>query len=889
MKNKKQTPSTKEKNRKFSLSKSPPTSIKYYSKFEPDIHQGTDYLMDYISQDPDNERRFICHLCSENKAKYASGYCNNLKDHLLTSQHQNLHKGQKELKQLQESVTFLQIVTLTSLKKESKQDIMEEEEEILEHIRLEDQEKEEEKGETNTFYQIIRDHVPKNKSQMRPSELKLKLEVLRFIVSNNLPFSLGSRCLDFLKVILNKYTPAVINNTKINNSLATIAQQIGTSIQEEIFSQIEKSPFSISVDEASDKFGREYLALCVRYYQSEDLFEPTTSFLGLLELGTSYTGETLYNLVTDFVFNRDNGDQIKANFMGICSDHASNMISGGSKGLSERLRKDFPHIFVIHDYPHALNLIIKEALSKFPQPVLDSVREICTHFSNSPQRKAKFREVQKTLGNQSTLETLRYVEHRWFSLRDCVNRILELWSGLTAYFQEEGTKHEQDYFSKKNKSFLKLLSCLLGKLNYYNVFFQGENLQNDKILETLRECFTVMGDLVVEGHDDPPTSNALEKRFDTLHSINFSKKDEYQKYLMKEQKFEVTILKEFQDLSELLKECDTELKSSLLKTALEFIITSLNQMQIWLPYNEKALFDMEVIYFTKFNTEIWERLKNRFSNIIPEKEHNDFVEQLRRFKYSFSTLQSLILSIPALKIWRDNQNKYPLLYKLAKALMVVPYSSCSLERIFSQFRDIKTIKRNRLTVKSLEACLLLKQKYGDDISNVNLDNLVKLVQNPSNTKQKEPSHAFKSSQDSPFSEKVFQGLSKQNTQEEDSLNNENNMELEFDMSELSSQIKQDNKGSEHSPNKENPSNDIQRYKFASKRSSSNTFQRTRNDIKKTKFAEAPRKYQSDMIQEEDFSFNIEEEDSNVENKGNAKAKEVDEEIVSNKMKYHKYS
>jgi len=67
-----------------------------------------------------------------------------------------------------------------------------------------------------------------------------------------------------------------------------------------------------------------------------------------------------------------------------------------------------------------------------------------------------------------------------------------------------------------------------------------------------------------------------------------------------------------------------------------------------------------------------------------------------------------------LEVWNQHSVKFPLLFKLAKALMVMPYSSCFIERIFSKIVDIKTLKRNRLGIQGLEACLLIKQEFGDD-------------------------------------------------------------------------------------------------------------------------------------------------------------------------------
>ncbi len=40
---------------------------------------------------------------------------------------------------------------------------------------------------------------------------------------------------------------------------------------------------------------------------------------------------------------------------------------------------------------------------------------------------------------------------------------------------------------------------------------------------------------------------------------------------------------------------------------------------------------------------------------------------------------------------------------------MLPYSTASIERNFSTLGDVKTIKRNRLQIESLEACLLCKE------------------------------------------------------------------------------------------------------------------------------------------------------------------------------------
>ena len=158
---------------------------------------------------------------------------------------------------------------------------------------------------------------------------------------------------------------------------------LACSFSESKCASLETSPFSICVDEWNDKLGKEFLVIEAVDFEKETSNFPQTQFLGLIELGESSTGEVLSNKVNKFLFERKNGDQI-----GMASDHNSNFISGGEKGLAESLKKDIPHLFVIQDYAHIFNLVVGQALSIFPQDIVPMIKKICSKFSRSPHNKA---------------------------------------------------------------------------------------------------------------------------------------------------------------------------------------------------------------------------------------------------------------------------------------------------------------------------------------------------------------------------------------------------------------------------------------------------------------------------------------------------------------------
>ena len=285
---------------------------------------------------------------------------------------------------------------------------------------------------------------------------------------------------------------------------------------------LKTSPFSISIDEGTDKMGESYLAISARCFTSTAQNSPEERFLGLFEVRTSSKGEDLYKKITDLLFSGANQEFIKQNFMGVCSDHGTNMISEGEAGVQERLKRDFPYIFAVHDYAHVFNLVMEKAMSKFPANILSLIRKICSSFSKSSQKKAKFIEIQETM-ELKPLRVLKYVDTRWSSLYYSVDRILTLHVPLQVYFDQYGGSMQNDSLNESNILYLQLLECLLKKLNDYCIFFQREDLNT-----TSRECLIFMGEYVVAVPSTEVTTQAFQESFKKIYEIPFHDKNMYE-------------------------------------------------------------------------------------------------------------------------------------------------------------------------------------------------------------------------------------------------------------------------------------------------------------------------------------------------------------------------
>ena len=248
------------------------------------------------------------------------------------------------------------------------------------------------------------------------------------------------------------------------------------------------------IDAHSDLYGGRSIAVLIRYLQT-DHDTSVVKLLSVVELGTSSTGEALYSLVQKELAGHNL--DLKQNFMGICVDEGSNMISSKGAGLANRLQKDYPCLVVVKDLCHLYHNISLGALKEFPQYIIEFVKSVCSHFSQSALRKGLLREIQISRNpNKTPVEVLRYNSTRWLSLYKCTERVLELWEYLAEYFRHNDTNLFED-FNDEYHLLTHFLCLALGKIDHYNQYFQDSSLFYNQILLKIKESYTIFSQMLL--------------------------------------------------------------------------------------------------------------------------------------------------------------------------------------------------------------------------------------------------------------------------------------------------------------------------------------------------------------------------------------------------------
>ena len=666
-------------------------------------------LNDMVVRDPKDKMRFICIICKESNAKASSGLLKNIAGHFTSKTHsQNMEK--KQLKDV---------------------DLL-----IRNHFS------------SNTPSSPNQNQIEENPPSTANSldDKALKVELAAFMLKERIPYKKAPAIVGFIKGVINKYELQTISKTQANReTICAIAKDcIGASIKESLFNELKQSPFSLSLDEASDFYKNSYLALCAKFLTPKEPNKLTTKLISIIEMKGERTGEALKEIIKEEVLCKD--PKLERNFMGIATDQAGSMV-GKNLGLGALLQSEYPYIVCKPDLSHIFNLICKSVVKVMPKTILQTVGELTAYFRYSCQRRYRLRRVQEEFKKSNLVDVLKYTEVRWLSLSQSINRLLELWDPMKVYFRQEKDLEYMKKMTTENRLQLRIVADLLSYLAHYNLIFQQSDLLYDEIIYTLEESLRVFGNLVFKKqftHDEildlipnksakehlDPHSYEIQDFIDQwLDSHNETKTiyEKYQENLRRKTDIQVdkeahsTENPEVQEAELEKEEEENEEKESeppfdvteMFESLKCWIFKILTEMKKRLPYNDGLSQLMRVVFLEEFKKESWEKLRIKFTNIISEEKIAPFQLELSIMRANFAkhktdhtnSRKSILFT------WSTLEEKYPNMAQLAKALLVLPSSTVPVERVFSQLKDYKNPKRSRLTTENLEASLLVYQEY----------------------------------------------------------------------------------------------------------------------------------------------------------------------------------
>ncbi|CAK1585546.1 unnamed protein product [Parnassius mnemosyne] len=389
--------------------------------------------------------------------------------------------------------------------------------------------------------------------------------------------------------------------------------------------------------------------------------------------------------------------------IGIGTDNASVMV-GVNNGLVEILKKEhgLKHLILIRCVCHSLQLAVSHAsVNTLPRNIEFLVRETYNWFSISPKRQEEYKKVYETINyGKQPLKILKVCATRWLSIEPAVCRILEQWEELKLHFSfamGNDNCYTADlsyrmYCDDSNQLYMLYLKQTLKDVQIALKAFEGEDNDPTKLLDTLVFLMQSLGKNIVFPTFDLLTTPVPNECMYANPHLGYT--------------FEQKMLES--SLSQ-------ENKSYLKKRCIDFSLKLIKQIQQRLPSNVTILKKMSML-----NVE--ETLKVNKTNALADvaKElgfSNEFIDGMLQEWHNINfikwnnTTNTVRFWIKVLQYKNAvGENPFSLISQLAITILILPHSNAEVERVFSSMNIIKTKQRNRLSLKTINALILLRDQ-----------------------------------------------------------------------------------------------------------------------------------------------------------------------------------
>lgn len=416
----------------------------------------------------------------------------------------------------------------------------------------------------------------------------------------------------------------------------------------------------------------------------------------------------------------------------MCSDGANVMI-GKHNSFSSRLIKYIPNSIVIKCLCHSTAIIASKACLELPRAPEDLLRQIGSYIMGSSKRCSQLEVLQEML-KEKRKKILRTSATRWLSHQKCVEKILDNWALLLAFFKQASTqdklKSTERIFLELNKEcnkvYLHFLKYVLNYFNSLNALFQSKALLIQVVQRESLKIFLCLGQNFIKKSELSITCD--------LRSPHCCLPIE-----------EVYLGCECNDL---LINIPKSAANQIRVRCLQFYITALEEIQQRLPqkselFKEMEFLNPEVALGKKGNKNEFS-FKN-FSKII-NLDVNSLLQEWRSFEFNFSEEEiDTFLKMDTEMFWSkvtkmknfNNNLIFPLLPELAIFVLSLPHANADSEiltaicivRSFYQdeCKNCYTFQCTESHLKNMVASELYANYYGQTFNFFSLETRVRRI------------------------------------------------------------------------------------------------------------------------------------------------------------------
>lgn len=528
------------------------------------------------------------------------------------------------------------------------------------------------------------------------------------IAEKNIPFRTAKEILSFFQHV--GEDPNVLKSmsmglTKCSNIISNVLYPVENI---HVVHNLQRTKFSIFIDETSDICNEKWMTFFVRYVDPETL-DIRLQLTKLINIDArDCSAEKLFqelkcemsNMLIPFHNN-----------IALSCDNAS-VMTGKHSSFKTKLEAEHKDVITLPCPCHSAALAAHAACAKLPSFCDDFLKKIANFLNTSPKRTAYFQEFCECF-QEKYRKILKLSETRWLSHHTCVVRLLESWNTMEHFLREMVVSDKQTTSAEyllsvmenvETKAYFLFLQYFLNFFNAFNAFFQAAETRIH-LLQMKSENFLseICRNFVKE---------ELMKDLATLR--NFSQKE------IQKNDNEIFLGSECEQyLKDLMAKGYADIVATIRQKCLQVYETAANEIYKRLPINDTFLKALKVFgYPFLFDENREPSLQNI---IVVARKLGAFNEDIKRewlaLPVDFTQEEKDTLSkLNFDEMWkqilqRQSSNttyKYPILRDVLNAVRALPNSNADPERVFSILTDLKTKRRNKLSSNSVNAICVLK-------------------------------------------------------------------------------------------------------------------------------------------------------------------------------------
>lgn len=345
----------------------------------------------------------------------------------------------------------------------------------------------------------IKESFLSNESTLLDDNVKsAEIKLCAFLVEHNIAFNATEHLDSLLKSIFPD--SQICQNIKLKRTKATavVTNVISPFTKNSLVDTLKNTKFSVMIDESTDISCSSTMCIIVRFYCPSQN-EIVSRFWDLVQLhdktNSEDKGATAQNLFDTCIKTFTQHTIPLRNIIGFGSDSCNTMF-GAHNSVSQKIKLNFPGVYLMKCICHSLHLACSEACKNLPTRCEDLVRQIYNFFSHSSKRQSQLYQFQSFLDLQDH-KILHPSATRWLSLTSVVNRIIEQWDALRLFFNDKWLSEKlastriicEQLNDPFTKAFYLFMEWVLPKFTLLNKYFQSEKVILDKLHERIMAAY----------------------------------------------------------------------------------------------------------------------------------------------------------------------------------------------------------------------------------------------------------------------------------------------------------------------------------------------------------------------------------------------------------------